>query len=165
MVPLLSVQGIFCSQEMVRIRGLYLSVSEITMARLTAALAAMALAYPALAAKEFSFRANTPAAKQASSGHSVSSNVLALKKSGKAAKSSAYLQSMRMGGASSSKTYAYGTEPVDNLLSEEYVAEIEWDGVPVKVIIDTGSSDTWLVQTGFTCVDYDGNLQSVGTSS
>ncbi|ROV93928.1 hypothetical protein VSDG_06253 [Cytospora chrysosperma] len=130
------------------------------MALLTAAFAAMALVYPALAAKEFSLRANTPAAKQASSGHSVSSNVLALKKNGKAAKSSAYVRSMRVGGASSSKTYAYGSEPVDNLLSEEYVAEIEWDGVPVEVIIDTGSSDTWLVQAGFTCVDSDGNLQS-----
>jgi aspergillopepsin I len=135
------------------------------MARLTAAFAAMALAYPALAAKEFSLRANAPAAKQASSGHSVSSNVLALKKSGKAAKSSAYVRSMRVGGASSSNTYAYGSEPVDDLLSEEYVAEIEWAGVPVEVIIDTGSSDTWLVQAGFTCVDYDGNLQSVGTPS
>ncbi|ROV90509.1 hypothetical protein VMCG_09823 [Cytospora schulzeri] len=130
------------------------------MARLTAAFAAMALAYPALAVKEFNYRANTPAAKKASSGHSVSSNVLALKKSGQAAKSSAYLKSMRAGGSSGSKTYAYGSEPVDNLLSDEYVAEIEWDGVPVEVIIDTGSSDTWLVQAGFTCVDYDGSLQS-----
>ena len=126
-----------------------------------AALAATALAYPALAVKEFSFRANTPAAKQASSGHAVSSNVLAMKKSGKAAKSSAYIKSMRAGGASASKTYAYGDEHVDNLLSDEYVANIEWGGVPVEVIIDTGSSDTWLVQAGFTCEGYDGNAQAV----
>lgn len=125
--------------------------------------AATALAYPALASKEFGFRVSKPAAKRASSGHVVSPNVLALKKSGKAAKSSGYLGSLRAGGGSASQRHAYGAEHVDNLLSEEYVTEIEWDGVPVEVIIDTGSSDTWLVQAGFTCVDYEDNLQSVGT--
>ncbi|PSR97771.1 aspartic peptidase domain-containing protein [Coniella lustricola] len=55
-------------------------------------------------------------------------------------------------------SFAY--EHTDDLLSEEYIAEIEWDGVPVQVIIDSGSSDTWLVQAGFTCVDADGNEQA-----
>lgn len=133
------------------------------MARLTAALAAMALACPTLAAKEFGFRANTPIASQPSSGHALSSHVLTLKKSGKAARSSAYLTSLRAGGASASKQYSYGAEPVDSLFSEEFIAEIEWDGVPFQVIVDSGSSDTWLVQEGFTCVDYSGNLQTVRT--
>ncbi|KUI55483.1 hypothetical protein VP1G_02815 [Cytospora mali] len=129
------------------------------MVRLTAALAAAVLAYPALAAKELSYRAKTPAVKQATSGHAVSSHVLPIKKSGKAAKSSGYLKSMRAG-TSASKKHSYGSEPVDNLDSEEYIAQIEWAGVAVDVIIDTGSSDTWLVQEGFTCVDEDGNSQS-----
>lgn len=124
-------------------------------------LAAMALAYPTLAARQLAVRTYAPAVKQASSADAVSSHVLTLKKSNKAAKSAGYLSSLRTGIVSSSSNYSYGAEPVDNLLSEEYVAEIEWDGTPVEVIIDTGSSDTWLVQAGFTCVDVDGNVQSV----
>lgn len=53
---------------------------------------------------------------------------------------------------------------MDNLLSAEYIAEIAWNGIPVNVIIDTGSSDTWLVQDGFTCVDQRNRTQPVGVS-
>ncbi|KAF3763818.1 acid protease [Cryphonectria parasitica EP155] len=113
--------------------------------------AVTALISPALAAT----RSYTPVARQASSGNVVSSNVLTLKKSTNAARSAQYLRSTRNVVANSS--YAY--EHTDNLLSDEYIAEIEWAGVPVEVIIDTGSSDTWLVQAGFTCVDEDGNVQ------
>ncbi|KAK2601449.1 hypothetical protein N8I77_010898 [Diaporthe amygdali] len=121
-------------------------------------LAVTAMAYPALAARQPSIRAYTPAAQQASSGNSVTSNVLSLKKGKKAAKSAGHLGTLRSNVSSSSK-HRYGAEPVDNLGSVEYVAEIEWDGTPVEVIVDTGSSDTWLVQAGFTCVDVDGNVQ------
>lgn len=119
-----------------------------------------AMAYPALAARQLSVRAYTSAARQASSGNSVTSNVLSLKKGKKAAKSAGYLGHLRTN-VSSSSEHSYGAEPVDNLLSEEYVAEIEWDGTPVEVIVDTGSSDTWLVQAGFTCVNVNGDVQSV----
>lgn len=107
-----------------------------------------------------SVRTHIPAAKQASSSNVVSSNVLSIKKSKKAAKSAGYLSSLRSSALSASN-YSSGSEPVDNLLSEEYVASIEWDGIPVEVIIDTGSSDTWLVQAGFECVDANGDLQTV----
>lgn len=128
-----------------------------------ALLAATALAYPAgvLAARQLAVRTYAPVAKQASSANVVSSNVLTLKKSKKAAKSAGYLGSLRTGIVSSSSNYSYGAEPIDNLYSEEYVAEIEWDGTSIEVIVDTGSSDTWLVQAGFTCVDVDGNVQPV----
>lgn len=138
-----------------------------------ALLAAAALASPALvvaaaaaSARQLSVRTHAPAAKQASSADVVTPHVLSLRKSKgkKAAKSAGYLGSLRSGvvsSSSSSSNFSYGAEPVDNLQSDEYVAEIEWNGVAVEVIIDTGSSDTWLVQAGFTCVDEDGNLQSV----
>lgn len=105
-------------------------------AKTVAALAA--LAHPALAARQYSVRSYTPAASQASSGNKVVSSVLSLKKSTKAARSSKYLSAMQSGITNASFAY----EHTDNLLSEEYIAEIEWDGVPVQVIIDTGSSDT-----------------------
>lgn len=131
------------------------------MARLSSAILALAaLSHPALAARQLSVRTYAPAAKQASSSNVVSSNVLSIKKTGKAAKSAGYLKSMRSGALSASIN-GTASEHVDDLLSEEYVASIEWDGVPVEVIIDTGSSDTWLVQAGFECVDDEGKVQSV----
>lgn len=51
---------------------------------------------------------------------------------------------------------------MDNLLSVEYVTEIAWNGIPINVILDTGSSDSWLVQDGFTCVDQQNRTQPVG---
>lgn len=125
-------------------------------------LALGALTSSVSAARQLSARVHTPVATQARSADVVSSNVLSIRKSGKKAKSASYLGSLQAGAISAaSSNYSYGATPVDNLYSEEYIAEIEWDGVAVDVIVDTGSSDTWLVQAGFTCVDYNGNEQSV----
>lgn len=136
------------------------------MPRLSGALLALAaLASPALiGARQLSARTHAPVAKQASSANVVTSNVLNLRKTKSkksVSKSKAYLASLRSSVTATTSNYSYGAEPVDNLQSDEYVAEIEWDGVAVEVIIDTGSSDTWLVQAGFTCVDENGNEQSV----
>lgn len=46
-------------------------------------------------------------------------------------------------------TSAYGTQ---------YAVEALFDGVPMSLLIDTGSSDTWAVQRNFHCVDYSGEL-------
>ncbi|KAJ4422632.1 hypothetical protein N0V82_002751 [Gnomoniopsis sp. IMI 355080] len=97
-------------------------------------------------------RTHAPAAKRASSSNAISSNVLSLKKSRKAAKSAGYLSSMRSRERHGS-SHSIGVEPVVNIISEEYIASIEFGGVPYDVLLDTGSSDTWLVQSGFTCVD------------
>lgn len=132
------------------------------MARFAHLLFAIATVLQVSTARQYGLKATTPAATQASSEDVISSNVLTLRKSrGTSSRSSGYLKSMRAGGASSSATFAYGATPLDNLYSEEYVAEIEWAGVPVEVIVDSGSSDTWVVQAGFTCVDVDGNVQDV----
>lgn len=131
------------------------------MARFSSVVLALtALVYPTLATRQLSVRTYTPAAKQASSSNAVSPNVLSLKKSKKAAKSSGYLSTLKRSTLAVSNS-SFGEEPVDNLFSEEYIASIEWAGTPFEVIIDTGSSDTWLVQSGFQCVDENGNSQTV----
>lgn len=127
------------------------------------ALGALATSSCAVAARQLNARVHTPTAAQSPSANVVTSNVLSLKKSGKKAKSASYLGSLQAGRTNANAAAAntsYGATPVDNLYSEEYIAEIAWDGVAVDVIVDTGSSDTWLVQAGFTCVDYAGNEQA-----
>lgn len=126
-----------------------------------AILAITATAYTALATGGLDVRVMKPLARRASSGHGVSSNVLKLKKGSKPAKSSSYLKTLSATSASNHKRHDYGAVPVINLLSAEYIAEIAWDGIPVNVIIDTGSSDSWLVQDGFTCVDQENRTQPV----
>jgi hypothetical protein len=37
--------------------------------------------------------------------------------------------------------------------STQYGIQCAWDGTPVWLLFDTGSSDTWAVQSGFHCVD------------
>ncbi|GAB1312608.1 Aspartic-type endopeptidase-like protein [Madurella fahalii] len=38
----------------------------------------------------------------------------------------------------------------------QYAVDALWDGLPLSMLIDTGSSDTWAVQKDFSCVDYGG---------
>ncbi|KAG5928075.1 hypothetical protein E4U53_002750 [Claviceps sorghi] len=40
--------------------------------------------------------------------------------------------------------------------STQYAIQCGWDGVPVWLLLDTGSSDTWAVQKGFECHDAHG---------
>ncbi|KAI0475154.1 acid protease [Xylariaceae sp. FL0804] len=51
------------------------------------------------------------------------------------------------------------TTPLNNTELEEYTTTIQWAGESYAVIVDTGSSDTWLVQAGFQCVDCYGDAQ------
>lgn len=127
-------------------------------------LAVAAMAYTTVGTSRLGLRVAKPLARRSSSGHTMSSNILKLKKSGKAAKSSSYLKSLRTALASNHRRHDYGAIIVDNLLSAEYITEIAWNGNPVNVIVDTGSSDTWLVQDGFTCVDQNNRTQPVGVS-
>lgn len=46
-------------------------------------------------------------------------------------------------------TSAYGTQ---------YAVEALWDGRPLSLLIDTGSSDTWAVHKDFHCIDYSGQF-------
>ncbi|KAG5925866.1 hypothetical protein E4U42_003861, partial [Claviceps africana] len=44
--------------------------------------------------------------------------------------------------------------------STQYAIQCGWDGVPVWLLLDTGSSDTWAVQEGFECHDSHGAKHS-----
>ena len=81
----------------------------------------------------------------------VAKNVLSLRRSGKSSKGSSYLRSLRE--SKPTRGY-YGVAPVYAVeLGEEFLTTVQWAGKPYTVILDTGSSDTWLVQQGFQCVD------------
>lgn len=41
--------------------------------------------------------------------------------------------------------------------STQYALRCDWDDEPVWLLLDTGSSDTWVVQSGFGCMDSLGN--------
>ena len=42
--------------------------------------------------------------------------------------------------------------------STQYAIDCAWDGVPVSLLFDTGSSDTWAVRGGFQCEDNIGQV-------
>ncbi|KAL6691956.1 aspartic peptidase domain-containing protein [Trichoderma pleuroticola] len=44
--------------------------------------------------------------------------------------------------------------------STQYAIQCGWDGVPVWLLFDTGSSDTWATKTGFKCADLGGDAHS-----
>ncbi|KAJ6525127.1 acid protease [Mycena capillaripes] len=46
---------------------------------------------------------------------------------------------------------------------EEYLTSVNIGGQHFSLIVDTGSSDTWIVQKGFNCFDLDGNPVSPDT--
>ena len=57
------------------------------------------------------------------------------------------------------------TTSLASVLGFEYVVEMEWSGQKFQVVVDTGSSDTYVAQTGFTCTDSAGNATDVCCSS
>ncbi|KAG8168995.1 hypothetical protein KVR01_001744 [Diaporthe batatas] len=121
---------------------------------------AMTPACMAAAEGELRLRVTKPLARRASNGQSASSNVLTLRKGVKTAKSSSYLKNLRVASPSNHDRHnGDGLIPVDDILSAEYVTEIAWNGIPVNVLVDTGSSDSWLIQDGFTCVDQQNKTQ------
>lgn len=56
-----------------------------------------------------------------------------------------------------------GTAPLTSLGGIEYLVDITLGTQAVQVILDTGSSDTWLIQKGFKCTDASGNSVSTAT--
>jgi len=55
----------------------------------------------------------------------------------------------------------YGVAKLRNLLQDSiWAVKITMDGQPTYLALDTGSSDTWVVQSGFQCVDKHGRNQT-----
>ncbi|KAK1751155.1 aspartic-type endopeptidase [Echria macrotheca] len=50
----------------------------------------------------------------------------------------------------------YENITVTNAYGTQYATEVTWSGVPINLLLDTGSSDTWAIQRNFSCVDYAG---------
>jgi hypothetical protein len=85
-------------------------------------------------------------------------------------KSAAYLNRLRkeLNGAFNAED-AYdteGEEPLQAVLTgSEYISEITFGEQTVSVVIDTGSSDTWLASSTFECLDAKGKSVPASTCS
>ncbi|KAI9703050.1 MAG: hypothetical protein M1820_006041 [Bogoriella megaspora] len=91
---------------------------------------------------------------------SITDTFVALSKKKSKSRSHSYLASMQRGNFTNkdSGVYAYGTAPLNPVEGNiAYAVEIQFGDIdPFEVIVDTGSSDTWLAQAGFQCVNYAG---------
>lgn len=90
----------------------------------------------------------------------ISTNVLELTKSTKQSRSNTILSSLMKGDDALTKRQAPSAPLNAALGGQEYLVPIEWGGDSYTAILDTGSSDTWLIQSGFTCLDANGQQQS-----
>lgn len=55
----------------------------------------------------------------------------------------------------------YGVAKLRNLLQDsDWAVKVTIDGQPTYLALDTGSSDTWVVQSGFQCIDQNGVNQT-----
>ena len=63
------------------------------------------------------------------------------------------------GGVGSYVPYTTPNTQLVSVQGYEYLVNVEWAGQNLLAILDTGSSDTWLVQQGFKCVDANGKPQ------
>ncbi|KAK0634280.1 aspartic peptidase domain-containing protein [Bombardia bombarda] len=52
--------------------------------------------------------------------------------------------------------YGYQNVTSTSAFGTQYAIEAVWNGTRMMLIVDTGSSDTWVVRKGFSCVDYHG---------
>ena len=93
-----------------------------------------------------------PVAKRAPSEIVATSTTLPLKKIKASGASAA-----RRGSLASSATIPNGNQTglIALELGEEFAAEVTIGSQTFDLIIDTGSSDTWVVEEGFTCIDFD----------
>lgn len=117
-------------------------------------LALIVLIRPLQAARATGFKISgyTPAPLRAPSPNIQSSHVLNLsRKTGAYTGSASYLKAIRQ------NYQVQGVFGFTSLNSEfdgqEFLTSIEFGTETFELIVDTGSSDTWLVETGFQCVD------------
>ena len=90
----------------------------------------------------------------------VSRNNLPMKRRNIDQSSSAYSRAIRRSPLSARQAQS-ATTSLSAVLGFEYVVEMEWSGQTFQVVVDTGSSDTYVAQNGFTCTDAAGNITSV----
>jgi len=106
---------------------------------------------------------------QAPSADIPTSNYLTLTKTSSKSNSFSVLDAIRKGVAVedlhkfSKRQSAAGSSPLTSLGGIEYLVDITFGTEKVQTILDTGSSDTWLIQKGFKCTDANGATQSTAT--
>ena len=100
--------------------------------------------------KKFVVGGQQPAAFEAPSPNVASPNVLSLTRKG-GSLSAAYLASIRKGNQVNG---VYGFTPLTSVeKGQVFLAGIEFGSESFQAVVDTGSSDTWLAETGFRCFD------------
>jgi hypothetical protein len=52
--------------------------------------------------------------------------------------------------------FSYQNVTPTNAYGTQYATDVLFNGHPLYLLVDTGSSDTWAVQNGFDCIDYAG---------
>jgi len=104
-----------------------------------------------------SFSVSTTTASQEASELTVSSNVLELTRKTSAKGYNARSAAFLLGLSRASKiTVSNHTTILESLfIGEEFATNITFGTETFESIVDTGSSDTWLVESGFQCVDLD----------
>jgi hypothetical protein len=110
------------------------------------------------------FQLVTPEAFSEATANQVTDNYVTLARgSSQTSRSFQYLRSLQKERVRDASSITKRDGPSTPLIpaggGAEYLAEITIDGVKVKAIVDTGSSDTWLIQKGFKCVDVSGISQ------
>lgn len=108
------------------------------------------------------------AAFQAASADAPTANYMPLTKISSKSSSFAVLDAVRRGVSVSdfhklSRRQSAGSSPLTSLGGIEYLVEITFGNENVQAVLDTGSSDTWLIQKGFTCTDASGTKQPTST--
>jgi hypothetical protein len=111
------------------------------------------------------FHLITPEAFSEATANQVTDNYVTITKgSSQTSRSFKYLRSLQKKRVADLSSIIQGDGPSTPLIpasgGAEYLAELTIQGVKVKAIVDTGSSDTWLIQKGFKCVDASGSSQA-----
>lgn len=138
--------------------------SAFLLSAAAAATVPAAFAGPVAANQRFSLSVKKAVPQTDPANLTISSHVLRLQKSTMHSKSSAYLKDIAAGPDQDgffNFGWGYGATHLHNTLDVEYTTTIEWADTAVDVIVDTGSSDTWLVHKGFQCVTIKGKPQPV----
>ena len=115
-------------------------------------LVASAIATRVVDANKFQTKVSTPSAFQAASGNSVTSNVLTLTKKSSSKGYNAHSAGWLLDKPGTIST-GHSTTLISLFIGEEFATTITFGTETFEAIVDTGSSDTWLVETGFKCVD------------
>jgi aspergillopepsin I len=86
-----------------------------------------------------------------------------VKRTGSATKSSKHLRNLRNANNPALRKRQADQPLIGALQGQEYLAQIKFQDTDVDVIVDTGSSDTWLIESSFQCLNQ--NSQSVSQAT